>query len=194
MRRFLILLAALFAAVPATAQVAWRSDAGYVVDLPDGWVPVSDRHLNELRRSLSPENPAGTQVVEAAFQTGGAEYPAPPFAAIARVDFGQRITQEQFSAEFAAPDQALLQRMADSVEGVRARMGVPVWDPENRVAWLRAEMQASGGSATLFAWSAMALHPSGRSMITILYYGPRGQDEREVVAQLTSIVRSLRAD
>ena len=195
MRTALLLLSAFVLAAPAAAQGAnpYRSDSGFAVDLPAGWLPVSDRHLSELRRNLRPENPAGVQTVEAAFQAGSARYPAPPFAVIARVDFGQRITPDEFAAEFDAPDQALLQSMADSVAGIRTRMGVPVWDAENRVALLRAEVRSSG-SAPLFAWTAMALHPSGRAMITLVYYGPLGQDERPVVAQLRSVVRSLRVD
>jgi hypothetical protein len=141
MRTAVLFLFAAVLAAPAAAQETrtWHSDSGYAVDLPDSWIRVADRHIDNIRRNVSPENAVGTQSVEMAFETGAAR------------------------------------------------------DAEVGAGLLRAEMQTAV-SGPLFTWTALALHPSGRSMTTIVYYGPLGDDERPAVAQLRSIFHTLRED
>jgi hypothetical protein len=157
MRTAVLFLFAAVLAAPAAAQETrtWHSDSGYAVDLPDSWIRVADRHIDNIRRNVSPENAVGTQSVEMAFETGAARYPAAPFAVIARVDFGYRITREEFSAQFHATDQSTFQTMADSVPGVRTRMDVPVWDADIGAGLLRAGVQTAV-SGPLFTWTALA--------------------------------------
>ncbi|HEU4880821.1 MAG TPA: hypothetical protein VFT45_01210 [Longimicrobium sp.] len=193
--RLLSVLLSLAAAVPGWSQPAqtYHSDAGFAVELPAHWVRVPDDALDVVRRSA-----AGREgiIYEAGFRLTDASWPAPPVAAIARMDLPGPVTREEFAAEFsAAGSQAEMQDAVDETPAAQldARVSVPRWDAGTGAAWVRMSLE-SDGTTPSFAWSAMMLAPSGRAMILLIYYGPPGADERAVQAELKSIVRSLRAD
>jgi hypothetical protein len=194
--RSLAVLLALAAAAPAAAQEAtpYRSPAGFVLDLPAGWVRAPDAAAEEVSRAAGTP-PAGL-TYEAVYQVGGSRWPAPPFVAIARGVTPRWLTPEEFRRRWTANDaQTRLQGGANRADTLRSgrvgmEMGVPWWDSANRAAWLRAESDPLGG----FAWTVMMLHPSGGWMIMLVYYAAAGADEGEVLAQLDAVVRSLRVD
>jgi hypothetical protein len=201
MRRFLITTLALFAAVPIAAQQeaaaqgasTYRSESGFTVDLPAGWVRAPESAVEDVRRT-APANPGLTY--EAVFQVGRARWPAPPFAAIAVGVTPDWLTPAEFRRRWTSSDaQAKLQdgvARADTnrLGRVGMRMGAPWWDEANDAAWMRADMEATGG----FSWTVMMLHPAGGSMILIQYYSAAGADEEQVLAQLDEVIRSLRVD
>lgn len=189
------LLSALFAVVlaaPAAAQGAntYRSPAGFVVDLPAGWVRAPAAAVEEVSRAV----PTPGLTYEVVFQPGGVRWPAPPFFTIARGVTPSWLTPEEFRRRGTADDaQAQLQgraNRADPAGRVGLRVGVPWWDEANRATWMRMESGPAGG----FAWTVMMLHPSGGSMIIIAYYAAAGADEEQVLAQLDGMIRSLRVD
>jgi hypothetical protein len=192
--RFPAVLLALAATAPVAAQGAntYRSPAGFALDLPAGWVLAPDAALEEVSRAA----PTPGLTYEAVFQAGGARWPAPPFAAIARGVAPRWLTPEEFRRRWTADDaQSHVQGMADRADTLRSirvglQVGVPWWDSANRAAWLRAEVGATGG----FAWTVMMLHPSGGWMIMIQYYAAAGTDEGQVLALLDDVVRTLRMD
>jgi hypothetical protein len=204
MRRSLIALIALFAAAPAAAQPTqaaaaqdggtYRSSAGFILDLPAGWVRAPESAVEEVSRASGTLPPGLTY--EAVFQTDRARWPAPPFAAIARGAAPDWLTPEEFRRRgTAGRAQALLQSRANrtdtlSTGRVGMRLGIPWWDETNRAAWMRAEIEATGG----FSWTVTMLHPSGGWMILIQYYAAAGADEEQVLAQLDGVIRSLRVD
>jgi hypothetical protein len=189
----LSVLLVLAAAAPVRAQSAWtyRSDAGFALDLPAHWVRAPDQALAAM---IQP----GTESItyEAAFRLTDAPLPAAPFAAIARMDLPEPVTQEEFAAAFTNGDpQAEMQDGLDQTPAGKAgaRAGVPRWDSANGMAWGRVDLPSNGTSAS-FGWTAMMLAPSGRAMIVLAYYGPPGADETAVLAEMKSIVLTLRAD
>lgn len=201
MRRFLIALAVLFAAVPAAAQQTqpataqsagtYRSPSGFVVDLPAGWVRAPASAVEEVSRASGTLPPGLTY--EAVFQAGDARWPAAPFAAIARGVAPSWLTPAEFRRRGTAGDaQARLQGNADRVGAGRLgmRVGVPWWDEDNDATWMRVEIEATGG----FAWTVMMLHPAGGVIIMLQYYAEAGADEEQVLAQLDEVIRSLRVD
>lgn len=193
--RLLPVVLALLAAVPARGQSTstYRSDAGFAVDLPASWVRVPDEALDAVRQSAAGQ--AGT-VYEAGFRLTDAPWPAPPVAAIALVDIPEPITVDDFAAEFQeAGTQAEMQDALDETPAgqLGGRAGVPRWDEATGAAWMRMSLR-SDGTTPAFAWSAMMLAPGGRAMIVLVYYGPPGADEMPVLAQMKSVVRSLRPD
>jgi hypothetical protein len=190
-RLFSVLLALLTAA-PAVAQQtqAYLSDTGFTLDLPAHWVRAPDRALAAMSSPMTSEI-----TYEALFQLTDARLPRPPYVVIARMDLPQPTTQEEFAASFRSPNpQAEMQESLDQGPAARAgaRAGVPRWDAENGVAWARVSLQSNGSTAG-FAWSVVMLAPSRRAVISILYYGAPGADETPVLAQLESILRTVRA-
>lgn len=191
--RTFALLLAFVAAAPAAAQGpgTYRSESGFVLDLPAGWVRAPESAVEEVRSAS--RQPALT--FEAVFQAGGTRWPEPPFAAIAVGPTPRWLTPEEFRRRWTADDaQTELQRRANRADTLQAgrvdaRVGVPRWDPDTRAAWLRTEMGATGG----VSWSAFMLHPSGRAMIILQHYGAPGTDEEQVREELRGVVRSLRA-
>lgn len=193
--RLLAVLLALAAAAPVQAQSAWtyQSDAGFAVDLPAHWIRVPDNALDVVRQSAGAED---ATVYEAGFRLTDAPWPAPPITAIALVEIPEPITVEQFAAEFQeAGTQAEMQDALDETPAARlgGRIGVPRWDAATGAAWMRISLR-SNGTSPAFAWSAMMLAPSGRAMIVLAYYGPPDADEMPVLAEMKSVVRSLRPD
>jgi hypothetical protein len=190
----LVLFASVLAA-PAAAQDAstYRSPAGFVVDLPAGWVRAPESAVEDVRRA-APASPGLTH--EAVFQIGRARWPSPPFASIARGVTPDWLTPAEFRRRWTASDaQAKLQDGAvradtNRLGRVGMRMGAPWWDEANKAAWMRADMEATGG----FSWTVMMLHPAGGSMILIQYYSAAGADEAQVLAQLDQVIRSIRVD
>jgi hypothetical protein len=193
--RLLSVLIPLVLAAPAAAQGAttpYRSEAGFALDLPTGWVRAADRAVDDLRNA-SPASPGLTY--EAVFQVARARWPSPPFAAIARGVAPDWLTPEEFRRRFTADDaQARIQRQTDQgdtlrVVRLRAHVGAPRYDAATRAAWVRAESGSSG-----FVWTVLMLHPSGGSLIMLLYQGDAGTDEEQALRQMESVVRSLRVD
>lgn len=202
MRRFLIPIIALFGAVPISAQQTpaaaaqgastYRSEAGFSVDLPAGWVRAPASAVEEVSRAV----PTPGLTYEAVFQVGGSRWPAPPFATIARGVAPEWLTPEEFRRRGTAGNaQAQLQSRANRADTlptgrVGLRVGVPWWDEANRASWMRVEMEATGG----FAWTVMMLHPAGGTIIMIQYYAAAGADEEQVLAELDDVIRSVRVD
>jgi hypothetical protein len=192
--RFIAVLLASALAAPAAAQGAntWRHPSGFALDLPAGWVRAPDAAVAEVSRAAGTPPPGLTY--EAVFQAGGAPWPAAPFAAIALGATPRWLSPEEFRRRFTADEaQARLQDHANRADTLRAgraglRVGAPWWDQANRAAWIRAGVGATGG----VAWTVLMLHPSGRSMILLVYYGAPGADEEQVLAELDGVVRSLR--
>jgi hypothetical protein len=190
--RLIPVLLALVAAAPVQGQSTWtyHSDGGYAVELPAHWTRVPDEALDAVRQS----DPGEDATYEAGFRLTDAPWPAPPIAAIARVDIPTEITLEEFAAEFTAADaQAEMQDAIEETPAQGARVGVPRWDAATGAAWTRVTLR-SDGATPAFAWSAMMPAPSRRAMIVLMYYGAPGADEMPVVADLKAIVRSLRVD
>jgi hypothetical protein len=198
MRLLLIATLSLFAAAPIAAQPApgagtYRSPAGFVLELPAGWVRAPDAALEQVRNA-TPTPPGLTY--EAVFQAGPARWPSPPFAALAFGETPSWLTPEEFRRRStAASAQAQLQRRATRADTlatgrVGLQVGEPWWDEANRAMWMRIGVQATGGAA----WTVSMLNPTGRGMIILTYYGAAGADEEQVLAQLDSVIRSVRAD
>lgn len=192
--RLLSVLCAVVLAAPAAAQGAstYRSDGGFAVDLPAGWVRAPDAAVEEVSRAA----PSPGLTFEAVFQAGGGRWPEPPFFTIARGVAPAWFTPEEFRRRGTAGDaQAQLQRRANRADTLRAgrvgmHVGEPWWDEANRAMWIRAESGAAGG----FAWTVMMLHPSGGTIIMLQYYAATGADEEAALAQLDTVIRSLRVD
>jgi hypothetical protein len=189
MRRFLIPLIALFAAAPVAAQQtqAFRSEAGYTVQLPAAWRPLPDAVVEALQQAGAH---AGEEVtLEAGFRIADAS-----FLLISWFDVGQTITLEQFAEEMTgATAQA---QMQEGLELMRqgARVGAPIWDAENRTLWARSQAPSTGQTAARFIWSASMLHPHGRTVVVFAVSALTGADEARIRADLLQIVRSLRVD
>jgi hypothetical protein len=130
------------------------------------------------------------------FQAGRGRWPAPPFAAIARGVAPDWLTPAEFRRRWTAGQaQSRLQEnaaRADTVRGARVgmRVGEPWWDEANRAAWIRADVQVTGG----FTWTVLMLHPAGGSMIILTYYSAPHADEAQVLTELDGVIRSLRVD
>lgn len=193
MRSILIALTVLWAAAPAAAQSvqAYRSEAGFVLDLPAHWVRAPERTLAAMARPASPDI-----VYEAVFGVTDAPVPTPPFAVVARQDLPEPTTRQAFAASFRSADpQAEVQEALDETPMGRAgaRAGVPMWEAASGIAWVRADLPSNGTSPT-FVWAALTLAPSGRAIVTIMYYGREGTDEAAMRAEVRSILRTLRED
>jgi hypothetical protein len=189
MRPFLIPLIALFAAGPVAAQQtqAFRSEAGYTVQLPAAWQPLPGAVTEALRQASTRLGEGIT--VEAGFRVTDAS-----FLVISWVDVGQEITLEEFAEQVTgATAQA---QMQEGVELMRqnARVDVPIWDAENRTVWARSQVPGTARTAAQFSWSASMLHPNGRSVVVFALSATPGEDEDRIRADLLQIVRSLRVD
>ncbi|HYR07518.1 MAG TPA: hypothetical protein VEQ60_07110 [Longimicrobium sp.] len=189
MRRFLIPLIALFAAAPVAAQQtqAFRSEAGYTVQLPAAWRPLPDAVVEALQQ-------AGAQTGEGVTLEAGFRITDASFLLISGFDVGQTITLEQFVEEVTvATAQA---QMQEGVELMRkdARVDAPIWDAENRILWARTQAPSTGQRAARFSWSASMLHPDGRTVVVFAVSAVTGADEARIRADLLQIFRSLRVD
>jgi hypothetical protein len=189
MRRFLIPLIAVFAALPVAAQQtqAFHSEAGYTVQLPAAWQPLPGAVIEALREESERLGEGGA--VEAGFRRTDASV-----LVISWVDVGQKITLEEFAEQVTgASGQA---QMQEGVELIRqdARVGVPIWDAENRTVWARSQVPATAQGAAQFSWSASMLHPNGRMMVVFALSARPGEDEDRIRADLLHIIRSLRVD
>ena len=190
MRRLLIPLIALFAAAPAAAQQtqAFRSEAGYTVQLPAAWRPLPDAVVEALQQAGAQAGDEGV-ALEAGFRIADAS-----FLLISWFDVGQTITLEQFAEEVTvATAQAQMQA---GVELMRqdARVDAPIWDAENRTLWARTQAPSTGQRAARFSWSASMLHPNGRAVVVFVVSAVTGADEARIRADLLQIIRSLRVD
>lgn len=188
MRRFLIAIIALFTAAPAAAQQtqAFHSArAGYTVQVPAGWRQLPGAVIAALQQ-------AGARAGEGLNIEAGYQVTDASFLVISWVDVGQTIAPEEFAQQVTA-GQADMQEGAELVRQ-GTRVGAPAWDAENRIVWTRSEMPASGQAAAQLSWSALTLHPNGRTAVGFVLSAAPGQDEARMRADLLGIVRSLRAD
>lgn len=186
-----LLLASLLAAAPAAAQQGRTyvsQGGGFRVELPTEWSQVPDEALAVVRADEGAV--AGGLMYDAGFRAGAGPWPDPPFVTLSYLPLGMKMTRKEFGAQLEG---AGVQAEIDaSVAEVGGRVNAPRWDAENGIVWVRAEMP-SAGDAIEFMWQASALHPDGRSMITLAYYGAPNQDEAAVRAQLLAVLKSLRA-
>lgn len=192
MRRFLIPLIALFAAAPVAAQQTqtFHSEAGYTVQLPAALQPLPEAVTEALRQAAREAGAAEEGItLEAGYRVTDAS-----FLLISWVDVGQTITLEEY-AEMVTGATAQAE-MQEGLELMRrtARVGVPIWDAENRTAWARAQVPGTARTAARYIWSASTLHPNGRTVVVFALSATRDEDEARVRADLLQIVRSMRVD
>jgi hypothetical protein len=192
MRRVLIVLAALFAALPATAQdtQAFHSTgAAYTVQVPAAWRPIPDADVEVMRQAGAAAGMPFT--LEAGYRV--TDSPSGwPFIVMAWVDLGEEITAEEFGTMVTDAHAEAQQAGGAPAQG-EGRIDALTWDAENRTVWARTAILGRGGEEP-FTWSTSTLHPDGTRAVVLAYYATPGEDEARIRADLLRIVRSLRAD
>jgi hypothetical protein len=193
MRRFLLALAVLFAALPAAAQdtQAFHStDAAYTVQVPAAWRRMPEADVETMRQAGAAMGMPFT--LEAGYRLTDSPN-GWPFIVMAWMDLEGEFTPEEFGT-MITDAHAEAQQAGGAPAPGHGRIDALTWHAENRTVWARTELPGGARDEGPFTWTALTLHPDGTRTVVLVYYATEGEDDARIRADLLRIVRSLRAD